>query len=585
MREEKYLKDSEPAHSDEQLTFAQRRADVLSELVRIFSLGKEPTGLVEAAVNLVAGATGGKSVFVYFWEPDSERLVLRTMTHADLAFSSTIVQMRLGEGITGWSALHRKPVLINEGFREDPRFFTIDGVNEDEFSSVLIAPICDEETLYGVFAMYSGEQDAFGPDELAIAVEVGLLLASGLQRAQTVRELELQSATARFLIDLPPASTVSFPAAARECARRILTLLDADACIINYLGWLSMATEPIAVAERFDNPDHPKVWLTHSKHQARDVEKRYEGEGHDHISASLGYGVSHGILTCFRSRRFTKEETDRLNMLAAQVGVLIENIGFAPNRAAQIMALLASDREDQMLESLKYLGWKGNGFIPVLVQVKRIGADIETFGRIVQESALAELGAETLLAHSGTLVVLLVQIEQIATDLSTHSRISQWLARLEDQIGMSADVGIGQSTIRTNSIRSSILQARAALAWASFSSTRKAPQVVDFDSIKVVRELPQLVSELAPGVQSHCDLLRPLLQYDLQYDAQLINTVEVFALHGGSVVSASEALFIHRNTLRQRLARIAGLISGDLGLGGRWPEVLLAARLLKKETI
>ena len=566
-----------------EVAFAQRRADVLSELMRVFTLGKEPAELVEAAVNLVARATGEMSVFVYFWDPESERLALRTMTHADKGFLANGIQMRLGEGITGWSALHRKPVMINQNFHEDPRFFGIDGVDESEFSAVLTAPIYDDEALYGVFAMYSTEPNTFGNDELAIAEEVGLLLASGLKRAQTVRELELQSATARFLIDLPPLSGVSFPAAAQECTRRILSLLDADACIIDYVGWLSMATEPIAVAERLGDPEHPKVWLSHSKHQARDVEKRYESKGFDQISASLGYGISHGVLTCFRSRKFTKEETDRLNMLATQVGVLIENIGVAPNRAAQMMSLLASDREDQMLESLRYLGWKGNGFVPVLVQVKRLGSDVETFGRFVQETVLSELGPETLLAQSGTLVVLLLQVDQSAPESSARNRVNQWLARLEQTIGMSADIGIGQSTIRSNSIRNSFIQARAALAWASFSSTRKAPQLMDFDSIRAVRDLPRLVYELSSGVQRYCEVLSPLLQYDQQHGTQLVETIETFALHGGSVVNAAEALFIHRNTLRQRLARVSGLLEEDLWQESHWPEVLLAARLLRQE--
>lgn len=566
---------------DSQASFAQRRAEVLSGLIRLFSLGKEPTELVEAAVNLVANATGGMSVFVYFWDPEHERLVLSSMTRDDIEYAGKSVQMRLGEGLTGWSALHQKPILLNEGFRDDPRFFDM-GVDENEFLSALIAPIYNEEKLYGVFSLYSVERNAFGTDELAIAEEVGLLLASALGRAETVHELELQSATARFLIDLPHASGASFPTAVRECARRILPLLNADVCIINYVGWLSMVSEPIAVAERLGNSEHPKVWMSHSKAQTLDLERLYESKGYDQISATLGYGVSNGVLTCFRAQRFMKEETRRLHMLATQVGVLIENIGMVPNRAAQTMALLASDREDHMLESLQHLGWKGNAFVPVLVQVKQIGANIDTFGRIVQETVLAELGSDTLLAHSGTMLVLLLPIDQTAAEPSVRIRVANWLELLEDRIGLSADAGIGGSTIRTNSIRHSLTQARVALAWSSFSAKSKTSQVIDYESIRVVRGLPQLVHELTPGVKSYFELLAPLQQYDQQHGTQLLYTVESFANHGGSVVSASESLFIHRNTLRQRLSRIAALIGEDLGQHSRWPEVLIATQLLKQ---
>ena len=555
---------------------------MLSGLIRLFTLGKEPAELVEAAVNLVAEATGGMSVFVYFWDAAADRLVLSNMTDTDIAYSDKSVQMRLGEGLTGWSALHRKPLMLNQGFRDDPRFFDM-GVDENEFMSALIAPIYDDENLYGAFSLYSVVGDAFGDDELAIAEEVGLLLASALNRAETVHELELQSATARFLIDLPPAASVSFPAAARECTRRILSLLDADVCMIDYVGWLSMATEPIAVAERLGNPDHPSVWLSHSKSQAHDLEKRYEAEGYDQISATLGYGVSNGVLTCFRARRFTPEETRRLHMLATQVGVLIENIGMVPNRAAQIMALLASDREDQMLESLKHLGWKGNGFVPVLVQVKHIGANADSFGRVVQETVLAELGPTTLLAHSGTLLVLLLHADQTTQEGSAATRIAEWLARLEDRLGLSADIGIGESTIRSNSIRQSLAQARIALAWSSFSAGQKASQLVEYNAVHEVCALPQLIRDLAPRVKTYLEQLTPLQRYDQRHGTQLLDTVEALASHGGSIVSASEFLFIHRNTLRQRLSRIQGLIGTDLHHDSRWPEVLLAAQLLRHE--
>lgn len=572
------------ATSEQRPPFAERRADVLSELVRIFAQGKEPAELVETAVNLVAKATGGKSVFVYFWEPESERLVLRTMTQADQGYSENRIEMRLGEGITGWSALHRKPVLLNEGFQDDPRFLVINDVNEDEFSSVLVTPIYDDETLFGVFSMYSGEKNAFSDEELAIAEEVGLLLASGLKRAQTVRELELQSATARFLIDLPTVSGVSFASAARESASRILTLLDADACIIDYVGWMSVVTEPIAVAERVEGSAHPKVWLSHSRHQARETEQRYTSAGCDQISASLGYGISRGILTCFRSRRFTKEEAHRLTMLATQVGMLIENIGFTPNLAAQTMSLLASDREDQMLESLTYLGWKKNAFVPALLQVNRMGVDVESFGKVIQSSAIEKLGPETLLAHSGTLIVALVQAENATAEAAAQAKISSWLEHLVQSTGLRAEVGIGPGTIRTNSIRSSLLNARLALAWAGFSSARNNPlQVVEFDSIDSMRNLPGVVSELSNEVRECYALLRPLQAYDREHDSQLLETLHAFALYGGVVVDAADSLFIHRNTLRQRLERIASLTNENFAEEHRWPELLLAARLLMRE--
>lgn len=563
--------------------FAHRRANLLSELVRLFSSGKDPLDLAESAVELVAQATGAKSVFVYSWDPVAERLVLRAVTHFDRALTLHPVQMRLGEGITGWSALHRKPVLLGSNIAEDPRFFDVPTVDEQDYNSVLTVPIYDDETLYGVFAMYSEEEHAFGTDEVAIAEEVGLLLASGLKRAEIVRELELQSATAHFLVDMPRGASASLPTALRESATRVLDLLEADACIINYVAWVSMTSEPIAIAERIDEHGHSKTWLTHSKRQAREIEVRYEEEKFDQISVSLGYGVSQGVVTCFRSRRLETADIDRLNVLAAQIGVLIENIEVAPNAAAQTMALLTSDREDQMVESLRYLGWRGNGFVPILIQVKRVGVDIEAFGRSIKDSAISLLGNDTLIAQSGTLIVLLASVDQASADVAMVVRVQELLTTLEEAIGFRADIGVGQSTIRTNSIRNSLIQARGALAWASFSSTRKQSKLVAYDSIRAVRELPRLVSELGESVTARTAQLKPLIHYDGQQGTQLLETLETYALHGGSASSAASTLYIHRNTLRQRLTRINELIGENIDADRQWPTILLATRVLKLE--
>lgn len=213
----------------------QKRAEVLSGLVRLFSSGKDSIGLAQSAVEIVARVTGARGVFVYLWDDKIEKLVLQAVSDVDLEIHVSDVQMRLGEGIAGWSGLHRRPVLLNRDFQSDPRFLDFSTIDEDVYRSCLTVPIYDDAHLYGVFAVYSAVEDAFGDDDLTISEEVGLLLASGLKRAETFKDLELQSATARFLLDLPSSARLSRASAIRESASCILRLLDAEACVIDYI--------------------------------------------------------------------------------------------------------------------------------------------------------------------------------------------------------------------------------------------------------------------------------------------------------------------------------------------------------------
>ncbi|MDQ5823993.1 MAG: helix-turn-helix domain-containing protein [Chloroflexota bacterium] len=61
----------------------------------------------------------------------------------------------------------------------------------------------------------------------------------------------------------------------------------------------------------------------------------------------------------------------------------------------------------------------------------------------------------------------------------------------------------------------------------------------------------------------YLDLLEPLRQYDLEHHGDLVKTLWAYLRHGGNSVQTANALFIHRNSLRYRLARIQALTSLD----------------------
>jgi purine catabolism regulator len=69
------------------------------------------------------------------------------------------------------------------------------------------------------------------------------------------------------------------------------------------------------------------------------------------------------------------------------------------------------------------------------------------------------------------------------------------------------------------------------------------------------------------------EILGPLLAYE--GGQELLQTLEVYFEHNGSLTQAAEALFIHRNTLSYRLERIAEIA----GLNLDKPESRLAVEL------
>lgn len=70
-------------------------------------------------------------------------------------------------------------------------------------------------------------------------------------------------------------------------------------------------------------------------------------------------------------------------------------------------------------------------------------------------------------------------------------------------------------------------------------------------------------------------LLAPLLRYDQEHHGDLIKTLDLYLQHGGNSTRTANALFIHRNSLRYRLARIQALT----GLDHDDPDVRLALQV------
>ncbi|MFE3445829.1 helix-turn-helix domain-containing protein [Nocardia sp. NPDC059180] len=78
--------------------------------------------------------------------------------------------------------------------------------------------------------------------------------------------------------------------------------------------------------------------------------------------------------------------------------------------------------------------------------------------------------------------------------------------------------------------------------------------------------------------------IRPLLAYDREHGTSLTETAWTFLENNAGLVDTAARLFIHRNTVRQRLARIAELLGDDWLAGTRRLDLHLALRVWKLQT-
>lgn len=70
----------------------------------------------------------------------------------------------------------------------------------------------------------------------------------------------------------------------------------------------------------------------------------------------------------------------------------------------------------------------------------------------------------------------------------------------------------------------------------------------------------------------------PLLRYDEEHSTELTDTAHHYLLSGHSIPQTAQAMFIHPNTVRQRLDRISELMGDEWAVGQRGLDVFVALR-------
>lgn len=560
---------------------AERRASVLSQLVLLFAEGGDPVDLAENAVQMVARATDAAAAFVYLWDQEDERLVLRVGTPGPQSTGIGEVRLRMGEGITGWAALRQESVIINDAPRNDPRYLQSEKVEEAEFRSMLAVPIAEGKTqLRGVFSLYSTEEAAFGEDELAIALEVGRLLASGLVRAETVENLNRQSATARFLVEFPMASRMGLAPSLQLAGRKILDLMDAEVCVLEYMSRRESGSAPVVIASRVPRGE-PRVLLTHSKEAARSTVEQH-GTNLENVSVTLGMSASRGVLTCYRRFPFRSGDLDRLSNLTTQLSVLLEAVDSNSVGSSVVAQLLFSEHDADAARIVQGLGIEGPMF-PVVIRLRKISGDPEQAARRLKEALAAAGGARSVVLLDSMYSIALVPVHGGRIPAESAAQLRSALQEIARGVGLSAAVGIGELAPTPQHALRALKQARLALEWAEYVNRAEPVALTAAAEIRDAQYLTEIVSELVPEVLIIVRTLEPLVEYDLSQGADLMKTLSVLASCGGSVQETVGRLVIHRNTLRQRMQRIEQVLGTQLDSSINWTAWSLAARIAERK--
>jgi GAF domain-containing protein len=559
----------------------QRENETLYAVIKTVSSSLDLDRVLGGIVEITTDATGCHACFIYFLE--GERLVLRA---ASPRYSRFVGELELGvnEGLAGWVARTKTPEFIPEDAMSDPRMKYIEELEEERFQSMVAVPILAKSgDVIGVAVLHTAAPREFDDEVLNFLVHTASLVAGAIENAQLYEET---SRRVQALTTLTQLSQALAGVSAREDLYEIVTrgareLLGADACQIYRLDGeadeLALAgSDPADAPAPSARPGGTALVL--------DLMRRANGRGRGRhkVARTLWPDIDEnallvapliagdeqlGILCCLaHERQFAADDAELLSAVADQTAVGLK-------KAELIERLTAQNIVKDMFDALA-----GGAVEAAEAKAGEAGCDLtqphiflhlERAPRAPEGgSAWPELAArlEAQLRRLGSRALFDSRPDRVRALAQLPTGRSEGIERLRtacEPLGVEEGLVIGLSEVDRGAGSARRRLREAADAARIGSSLVAEGGAVSYEQLGAYRYLVHMELDEAPR-DRYRQSVEKLNEYDRKRGARLVETLEQFLADRGSVTASARALYVHPNTVRQRLDRIERVAELDL---------------------
>jgi GAF domain-containing protein len=535
-------------------------ARVLSEIISTVASSLELEEVLRAVVRLLSEASAVNACFVYLVEDGGSRLVLRAAPEPHARHVGTIALER-GEGLAWWAAERREPAFILDDALSDPRFKYVPELTEEKFQSLVSIPILarDGEAI-GVVSLHTEAPREFTAHEIEFLVSSASLVAGAIENARLYEEARRRVGELEHLTQLGEkiAAAETLEELLPAVASRSLGLLDASACHVYLLDTGSEELRLCASAPR-GAAGQPTVGLAELG-----PELARRGRSARVTVPLVASDELLGLLIA--------EESDELELartVASQTAVAIKKIELIERLTEKN---LIKDFFEQLAVGgvLADLEGKAARLRCDLDQRHLVLAAMPAHDRL--ERALLAIAPGSLFDRRDDSIRALLRVPA-----SGEAQLLGELRRVQAEVAPPVAMGVSNTCRGAASFAAGFEEARHALLGTTVLQSQ--PGVMAYDELGPYKYLLRM--SLDSGVRdSNRDAVAQLADYDRQRSTSLLPTLEEFLRRRGNISATAEALYVHPNTLRQRLRRIMELSGIDLRKDD-WLMVEIAVKLVK----
>ncbi len=184
--------------SVQELTTRVKELGFLQHIAKLASSTRDYDEMLKGIIDETTGAMATQVCSLYLLEEGEDSLVL-TATNGLSQAAVGKVRLKLGEGVTGWVAQTRRPLIVND-VASEPRFKFVPGLDTQHFASMLSVPVLAGRRVVGVMNVETLRPRQFTTEEVDFLNAIAGQVAGILERATLERRLQsrLREATALY---------------------------------------------------------------------------------------------------------------------------------------------------------------------------------------------------------------------------------------------------------------------------------------------------------------------------------------------------------------------------------------------------
>ncbi|HKO74159.1 MAG TPA: GAF domain-containing protein [Gaiellaceae bacterium] len=532
---------------------AQAGERILYEIVSTVGSSLDLGQVLGAIVRLLTDASAVHACFVYLIEDD--RLVLRA---ASEPYSGLVGEITLEKGIAWWAVEHGEPAFTQNAVG-DPRNEFVPELEEEKFQSLLSVPIAGRDAVIGAITMHTEAPREFTAEEVELLTSTASLVGGAIENARLYEETRQRVGELEHLTEL--AETLARAQQLGEVlpavAERSRQLLRSRSCHVYLLDGGSEELRLRASA--------PAAAEARTTIRLSELGPEIARSGRS-ASVAVPIVADDELLGLLSAEGTT--EVDLARAAANQTAVAIKKIEL-------IERLTEKNLIKDFFEQLA----GGNVLGAVEGRAARLGCDLDRAYVVVEvappdeavEKALRAAAPGSLFDHRDDSSRALLRVPSTG-----EASLLEKIQAIHAEVGSPVSIGISNPCKGALSFQAGFEEAGHALLG---SVIRGTPGVMTYEELGPYKYLLRM--SLDSSVRdSQRDLIAKIADYDRQRQTSLLRTLEEFLRRRGNISATAEALYVHPNTLRQRLRRIQELSGLDLRKED-WLLIEIAVKMVK----